>query len=143
MHKRARTTMRFGRHHPKLSATPNWTVRLLLHNSDVSLVTQTSHRVPVTYYTRQTAAPSKNSPLLPRIKQSPYLFLSCPSTYSSVCSSAKFINPSKQANTPWYVIPELSFTITGRPTILLTKSFGVYAASALFCATSGCAALIF
>ena len=39
-------------------------------------------------------------PLLPRIKQSPYFDFNCPSTYSSVCSIAIFIYPSKQANTP-------------------------------------------
>jgi len=42
----------------------------------------------------------KNLPLFPRIKQSPYLALSCPCTYSSVCSMAMFIKLSKQASTP-------------------------------------------
>ena len=39
--------------------------------------------------------------LLPLMKQSPYLFLSCPSwLYSSVCSIAMFMYPSRQARTP-------------------------------------------
>lgn len=38
--------------------------------------------------------------LFPRINASPYLFFNCPLTYSSVCSSAMFIYPSKQARTP-------------------------------------------
>ena len=39
-------------------------------------------------------------PLFPRIKASPYLFLSWPLTYSSVCSIAMFIYPSKHARIP-------------------------------------------
>lgn len=38
--------------------------------------------------------------LFPRIKASPYLSFNCPLTYSSVCSSAMFMYPSIQANTP-------------------------------------------
>lgn len=34
------------------------------------------------------------------MKASPYLFFNWPLTYSSVCSKAMFIYPSKQANTP-------------------------------------------
>lgn len=41
-----------------------------------------------------------NVPLFPLIKQSPYLFFSCPLTYSSVCSIAMFIYPSKHAKIP-------------------------------------------
>lgn len=39
-------------------------------------------------------------PLFPRINASPYLFFNCPFTYSSVCSRAMFIYPSRQARTP-------------------------------------------
>jgi hypothetical protein len=42
----------------------------------------------------------ENTPLLPLMKQSPYLFFSCPFTYSSVCSIAMFMKPSSPANTP-------------------------------------------
>jgi hypothetical protein len=38
--------------------------------------------------------------LLPRMKASPYWFCSCPSTYSSVCSIAMFIYPSKHTRIP-------------------------------------------
>ena len=69
-----------------------------------------------------------NLPLLPRIKQSPYLARNCPSMlYSSVCSIAMFINPSRQARIPRYSIPELSFTRTGRPSTDLRKSLGLRA----------------
>ena len=40
------------------------------------------------------------APLLPRMKASPYLALSCPFTYSSVCSIAMFMKPSRHASTP-------------------------------------------
>ena len=40
------------------------------------------------------------APLLPRMKASPYLALSCPFTYSSVCSIAMFMKPSRHARTP-------------------------------------------
>ena len=40
------------------------------------------------------------STLLPRMKASPYLALSCPFTYSSVCSIAMFMKPSRHASTP-------------------------------------------
>ncbi len=40
------------------------------------------------------------SPLLPRMKVSPYLALSWPLTYSSVCSIAMFMYPSRHASTP-------------------------------------------
>ena len=39
-------------------------------------------------------------PLFPLIKASPYLFFNCPFTYSSVCSKAIFMYPSKQTKTP-------------------------------------------
>lgn len=39
-------------------------------------------------------------PLFPRINASPYLFFNCPFTYSSVCSRAIFIYPSRHARTP-------------------------------------------
>lgn len=42
-------------------------------------------------------------PLFPRIKASPYLFLSCPLTYSSVCSIAMFMYPSKHAKIPVHI----------------------------------------
>jgi len=42
----------------------------------------------------------KVSPLLPRMKVSAYLFLSCPSTYSSVCSMAMFMHPSRDTKMP-------------------------------------------
>lgn len=38
--------------------------------------------------------------LLPLINASPNLFFSCPLTYSSVCSNAIFMYPSRQASTP-------------------------------------------
>lgn len=38
--------------------------------------------------------------LFPLMKASPYLFLSCPFRYSSLCSSAMFMQPSRQARTP-------------------------------------------
>lgn len=40
---------------------------------------------------QQDARRGSLAPLFPRIKQSPYLFFSCPSTYSSVCSMAMFM----------------------------------------------------
>ena len=67
---------------------------------------------------------NQNSPLFPRMKQSPYLFFNCPSTYSSVCSIAMFINPSKHANIPRYVTPEFNCTMTGFPSTCLRKSDG-------------------
>ena len=39
-------------------------------------------------------------PLFPRMKASPYLFFSWPFTYSSVCSIAMFMYPSRQAKIP-------------------------------------------
>ena len=54
--------------------------------------------------------------LLPRMKQSPYLALSCPSTYSSVCSIAMFMYPSRQARTPaHYILCQLSIIGCGMP----------------------------
>ena len=53
--------------------------------------------------------------LLPRMKQSPYLALSCPSTYSSVCSIAMFMYPSRQARTPAHYICQLSIIGCGMP----------------------------
>lgn len=38
--------------------------------------------------------------LFPLTKQSPYFLFNCPFTYSSVCSSATFIYPSKHVNSP-------------------------------------------
>ena len=52
-----------------------------------------------------TTKNKKSLPLLPRMKQSPYFSLSRPSEYSSVCSIAMFINPSRQANTPESTTP--------------------------------------
>ena len=66
----------------------------------------------------------RDAPLFPRMKQSPYLFFSCPSTYSSVCSIAMFMNPSKHANIPRYVTPEFSCTMTGFPSTCFRKSDG-------------------
>lgn len=63
-------------------------------------------------------------PLFPRIKQSPYRFFKCPSTYSSVCSIAIFINPSRHARIPRYVTPEFNCTITGFPRTCFKKSDG-------------------
>lgn len=66
-------------------------------------------------------------PLLPRIKQSPYLACNCPVVeYSSVCSMAIFKYPSKLPNTPRYSIPEFNFTRIGRPNIDFKKSDGVF-----------------
>ena len=45
------------------------------------------------------------TPLLPRMKASPYLALSWPFTYSSVCSIAMFMKPSRHASTP---VPQLA-----------------------------------
>jgi hypothetical protein len=68
-----------------------------------------------------------NVPLLPRIKQSPYLACNCPvAEYSSVCSMAIFKYPSKLPNTPRYSIPEFNFTRIGRPNIDFKKSDGVF-----------------
>jgi len=66
----------------------------------------------------------RDAPLFPRMKQSPYLFFSCPSTYSSVCSIAMFMNPSKHANIPRYVTPEFNCTMTGFPSTCFRKSDG-------------------
>jgi hypothetical protein len=63
-------------------------------------------------------------PLFPRIMQSPYLALSWPFSNSSVCSMAMFKYPSRQARTPRYSIPELSFTRTGLPITDFKKSDG-------------------
>lgn len=40
------------------------------------------------------------STLFPLMKASPYLCFSCPFTYSSVCSKAMFMYPSRHAKTP-------------------------------------------
>ena len=42
----------------------------------------------------------QRAPLFPRINASPYLALSWPFTYSSVCSMAMFMKPSRHASTP-------------------------------------------
>ena len=47
------------------------------------------------------------TPLLPRMKASPYLALSWPFTYSSVCSIAMFMKPSRHASTP---VPQLAIS---------------------------------
>jgi hypothetical protein len=81
------------------------------------------------WWKRGRAESRRALPLLPRMKQSPYRFFKCPSTYSSVCSIAMFMNPSRQARTPLYVTPELSFTITGLPITCFRKSVGFFFAA--------------
>ena len=45
-----------------------------------------------------------NLPLFPRMKQSPSRFFNSPFWYSSVCSSAMFMKPSKQVKIPVEVV---------------------------------------
>ena len=66
------------------------------------------------------------STLLPRMKQSPYLAFIRPSTYSSLCSMAMFMNPSRQESMPLYCTPLFNCTITGLPITLRKKSLGFF-----------------
>lgn len=52
------------------------------------------------YVTSKEKRQACSVPLLPRMKVSPYFFFSWPLTYSSVCSRAMFMYPSKHANLP-------------------------------------------
>ena len=65
-----------------------------------------------------------HAPLLPLMKQSPSLPLREPSLYSSACSRATFIKPSRHTRMPRYSVPSDSRTPTGRPTRERTNSPG-------------------
>lgn len=74
---------------------------------------KTASRVPwhqhwLTRQESRTDAECPHSPLFPRTNASPYSFVLVPLTYSSVCSSAMFMYPSKQLRTPVSVRPQAS-----------------------------------
>lgn len=60
-------------------------------SSSVCLCITLSKESDLSYMFGKLVTAGNNAPLLPLMKASPYLFLSCPLTYSSVCSKAMFI----------------------------------------------------
>lgn len=59
-----------------------------------------------------------SEPLFPRMKQSPYSFISKPSTHSTVFSSAIFMKPSKQAIVPSVRPKTLNLPVSPKPSNL-------------------------